>query len=460
MFKRMQKTLIVSIQQDLFEFLENLFGDKNKIPFKEVNLNKDHIIYFFYLMETLESYSFTDNNNDIHLHSRKLIKEFSPKYKSYIEFMIDHKFIIKVKNYRVGKHTNIYRFNSSYPQTKTYKKFNITNITLIKKINSNNSGTTEDKRKKNKKASRVRSHLTKGFNDNLKIDYNSCLDLLSDMDTPKYRPNFITLFNFHNKYWNFSIKKETDNRLHTLLTRLNKKFLKHISYKNESLAEVDIKTSQPIFLYAVLNVIFNDKNESDFKNKVTEKLGKQVIKDILNAGIEHDELIKFGEIIMNHDLYNYLSDNLVIEKTNNKYSRFEFDKKSKSKRLKTYDNKRDLTKKIVMETLYSSPKNYASEVTQIKKLFPSIFKIVDFIKSSMNDKNGFPVFLQQIEAEVLLDEIGGMIVKQKSDIILFSKHDSLISTESNIDFLKKIMEEQLKFYLLIEKVKVEISHWN
>ena len=53
-----------------------------------------------------------------------------------------------------------------------------------------------------------------------------------------------------------------------------------------------------------------------------------------------------------------------------------------------------------------------------------------------------------------------MIVKQKSDIILFSKHDSLISTESNIDFLKKIMEEQLKFYLLIEKVKVEISHWN
>ena len=459
----MQKTLDVPIRQDLIEFLDSIFGEKNKIPFKEVNLNKEHIIYLFYLFESLESYSFRDSNyenNDIHVHSKKLIKEFNPNYKSYIEFMIYHKFLIKVKKYRVGEHTNIYRFSNSDSKNKLYEIFNITNSVLIKKINSNNTGRTDDKRIKNKKASRLRSHLTKGFNDDLKINYDSCIELMSDMvDTPKYRPNYITLFNFHNKHWDFSIKKETDNRLHTLLTRLNKKFLKYISYKNESLAEVDIKTSQPMFLYAVLNVIFNDKNESDFKNRITEKLGKQVIKDVLNAGIELDELIKFGEIIMNQDLYNYLADNLVIEKAKEKYIRKEFDKKSKSKRLKTYDNKRDLTKKIVMETLYSSPKNYSSEVTQIKKLFPSIFNIVDIIKTSMSDKNGFPIFLQQIEAEVLLDEIGKIIVKQKPDITLFSKHDSLITTSSNIDFLKEIMEKQLKSYLLVEKVKVEISHW-
>ena len=59
MLKSIQKTLDVPIRQDLIEFLDSIFGDKNKIPFKEVNLNKEHIIYLFYLLESLESYSFT-----------------------------------------------------------------------------------------------------------------------------------------------------------------------------------------------------------------------------------------------------------------------------------------------------------------------------------------------------------------------------------------------------------------
>lgn len=113
-----------------------------------------------------------------------------------------------------------------------------------------------------------------------------------------------------------------------------------------------------------------------------------------------------------------------------------------------------------METLYSSPKNYSSEVKQIKNLFPSIFKIVDIIKTSDKDKkNIFPLFLQQIEAEVLLDVVGESIIEEKPDIILFSKHDSLITTSSNINFLKEIMEEHLKRYLMLKNVKVEISHW-
>ncbi|WP_423819190.1 hypothetical protein V5739_00325 [Salinimicrobium sp. TIG7-5_MAKvit] len=463
MARRMQRTLDVPIRQELLDYLSMVFKGKNKISHKGVPLKIDYCVYLFYLLETLEAKSFGNINyesRDIHIHSAKLRKEFHSNYNGYIQFIVDHKFLLKTAKYKVGSNTNIYQFTDVYPSSNQYMEYTIWDSTLLKKVNSNNSNKTEDARIRIKHASKIRPHLTKHFNEYLNIDYQSCLELMADMRPIQYRSNFITLFNFHEKRWEFSNNQETDNRLHTLLTRLNKKFLKHITYKNESLAEVDIKTSQPLFLFSVLNAIFSRKDYTGFYYKIQEKLGNEVIQEILKTGINTDELKRFGDVILNHDLYDYIAENLIIEQANGEYLRFEFDPVKNFKEKVHYKSMRDLTKKAVMETLYSSSKNYNSEVQQIKNLFLSVFKIVDLLKTIMKEKNSFPIFLQQIEAEVLLDEVGKHILKHKPDIVLFSKHDSLITTSADVNFLKTEMEDHLKKYLLIDKVKIEMSHWN
>lgn len=462
MKRSMQRNLEIRVRNDIMDALSKIFESKEKIFFDGVYLKKSSLVYLFYLLETLESNNFKDKNEEIrgiHLYSNRLIEEFNPKYNKYIKFLTQNDFLIKVANHVVGRNATIYRFSDKYKNSSSYIPYQIEDITLLKKININNSGKTENSRIQNRKASRKRSHLTKHFDHCLNIDYDSCKNLMVDMTGAKRRCNDVSLFNFDKKYWSFSINKETDNRLHTLLTRLNKRFLKHVSYKNESLSEVDIKTSQPLFLFAVLNSIFNKEDHSEFKNKIQEKLGNELMKRIKEFEIEQQELANFGDIIMHKDLYSFLADNLEFKKTNGQYVRKEKRDTAPFNRVVIYNTKRDLYKKVVMQTLYSSAKNPNPEVKQVKNLFPSVFQAVDFLKSSMTGDKKISTFLQQIEAEVLLDVVGRLVVQKKSGIVLFSKHDSLITTSSNIKFLKQAMEDHLKIYLMLENVKVEINHW-
>ena len=180
-----------------------------------------------------------------------------------------------------------------------------------------------------------------------------------------------------------------------------------------------------------------------------KKLGSALIEKIKIKGIDFEELENFRDILLNKDLYIYLSEKVKTKKLSDK--RYYYVDKSKSEFKNIYfDSKRDLMKNVMMRSLYNGK---GDEVTQVKQLFKSIFGIADVInkheKLSESDNNLSNV-LQNIEAHVVLDLIAKDISKKFNNIPLFSKHDSLITYKSSIVEVRDYTQKQFLYYTRID----------
>ena len=460
MRKTMLRNIHIIIKQSLLNHVDVIFSNHQKIKFKEGFIKKQALFYLLYVMDDVSS--FYKNKDTFSLDSQSLIKNFNPKYHLYVDFLIHHQIIILVKDYLEGSHFKTYQFKEPFlKDVSNYVEVSIDDITLLKKINYQNSGKNKQLYDKHQKIKKSRNHLTNGFDANLSIEDKACVKLLKTMNFHKYRANNIALHKFKHRIWEFHTNPLTDDRLHTLLTRLNKQFLKHITYKSQSLAEVDVKTSQPLFLLAIVKqLILNSSSENSIlQNLISQKLDKKLIGQIVGLNSSLDEIEQLEDIIVHQDLYEYIGKHIAIKQEGDLFLRYEFDKATKSTRLVKYNSKRTLVKQLLMETLYSSHHHKNKEVKQVKTLFSNLFSIVDLIKSSSLEKNFFPCLLQQIEANILLDVIAKNIFLENPKAVLFSKHDSLISTLEHIHGIKAFMEKQLSEILNIPNISLKIEYW-
>ena len=113
-----------------------------------------------------------------------------------------------------------------------------------------------------------------------------------------------------------------------------------------------------------------------------------------------------------------------------------------------------------MEILFSKPKNTTREATQFKKIFPSVFKIISFIKVEIVPLHKL---LSHIEAYCLLDFVALKFSKKYKNIPIWSIHDSLVTTNDSIDLLKQetelLLSEVTTINLDIIKEIVVIDKW-
>ena len=291
------------IKKGVLSLINEKFEGKNVLNYKGNNLKKEYVIYLIYYIvkETDEEV------NAVDLSSKILRKNFIDKYKPYLSYLEDIGLIFLASQYLVGSHPNMYGVtNDYYRLEKGYIKFKINDVILLKKVNSGNKQYNKVQLSKKRYCEKVRYHLVKSFNSNLEMDIEGATNEVSTFDKKNYEVNIRMVHEYDTKAWKYSIKKETDNRLHTNITGTNNKLLKYITYKNKKLSEVDIKTSQPLLMYVILKNIFDDSLNNESTIFLEKKLGVELLGKIKSNGIDFEELDNFGDVILNKDLYNYL----------------------------------------------------------------------------------------------------------------------------------------------------------
>lgn len=459
--ERLSNTSVV-IQSDILNSVDRIFGKEKKVLFEERFVKKDKIIYLLYLMDYLNSqYREEDRDNIVRLNAEKLSEVLSSNYKINIDFLIYYKFIAKEHNYNRDKGiSNQFKLNDKYLESnEPFVEYPIDDLTLCKRLNYKGFGISQYHVKRNQYCKRERPHLVKYFNGKLNLNIKDAIASIVDLKRSKYRANYIIIHEYKYRNWKYSIKKDKDNRLHTILTRTNKKLLKHIDYNGKKLSEIDIKSSQPLFYYCVLNALYGSKENSKLKDFVIDFFTESQMIELLKLQVDKDELEKLGDVIVNKDLYDFVASNITIEKKDGEFVGWKYNKKKNYTEEIPYESKRDLTKGLIMVSFYGSVKKKKKQVKEIENLFPTSFKVIDRIKDFSNEKNYFSSFLQKLEAEVLLDIVAKKISEEFPNSPLFSKHDSLITISDDADDIKKVSEKHFVEAVGVENIKFKLSHW-
>ena len=352
--------------------------------------------------------------------------------------------------------------------------YQITDKPLLKKFeittNENKSENYNLKTDKRAFCLKKRPHLVRYFDDNLTIDKRLAFDTIKpykELNYAKYQSGMQLILEYDRKDFKYSIKPESDNRLHTNLTRTKKELRKFLCYKEERLSAVDIRASQPFF-FAVFLKAFLKKDYNLVKQIGASKLiSKKKFDELSNLDVSRVEIIAFVEIILTEDFYNNFSNHLEIPideegkpykmKINYIEPRSKLQKRRKidfeqPKIKESFENKRDYAKSVIMEVFFSSPRTPTKEAKQFRTLYPSVSDIMKFIKDKCVN---FDKLLSHIESYCLLDFVAMKFSKNHKNIPIWSIHDSLVTTKQNIQLLKDETEQLLSEVTTIKRDKLK-----
>ncbi|WP_312390929.1 hypothetical protein [Chryseobacterium sp.] len=445
----MNQTII--IQEQLFQDLKKSVEQNNKIS--HVKFKLDVAVFYVSLLNTIPSFYREDNNErarGIALYSKKL-QSYHWKYSEYINFLLEQGLIIKVSNYGVDiGECNHYDIADEYYKNEVID-YTITDKTLLKAIEKTTYKVNENKFNKRLYCEQKRPHLIKFFDDKLEIDEVKALEIVNPLlkkgEVRKYTSARHLINEFKYKDWHYSVKPDTDNRLHSSMTRLNKILRPRITYNSERLGSVDIKSSQPYFFCVILKAIMNQDKDLLKRIGATKLLSNKHIKRLFNLKVDKRKIDNYINLVINGDFYEYFSSILQIKynEVGEPYrvvSNFSSKNKLFTQPTRTiiFKSERDLAKDVVMEIFFSKPKTTIPEAKNFKQEFPSVFEVMSQIKDMGVSFDGL---LTNVESYCLLDCVAKEFSEEYPDIPLFSIHDSLVTTQKHLTKLKNNVEIQL-----------------
>lgn len=455
----------VQIQKQLLEDLRALiiaYNQNHQTPLK-----LDVAVFYTSLFNSLPSLyrNMEDTHQEVIRLNSQILKKYNRNYAVYMDFLVRNGFIDSVKSYGADiNECNSYILNKKYVND-TVTIYQITDTWLLKKFDDNGIETFYKEKMKYCKA--IRPHLVSCFNDALSIDTQKANEIINPLRAEnynKYSRAKQLILEFHYQEWRYSIKPDTDFRLHTNLTRLNKVLRPVITYKGQHLGAVDIKSSQPYFFAVILKAVLKKDRQLLKQIGATKLLSNQHIKDMFDLEIDRKEIIDFVQSVIYDDFYTCFVDKLVIHyDENGKIFRkvSNFTKKNKGKfvdnptRIEYYQSERDVAKTVIMEVFYSSPKSTIPEAKIFRTVYPSVTKIMNFIKTECVE---FHRLLSNIEAHCLLDCVAKQYHKKHPEIPLWSIHDSLVTTEPYLAHLEKNMKQLLQQTTTLH-VQAEAEPW-
>jgi hypothetical protein len=290
------------------------------------------------------------------------------------------------------------------------------------------------------------------------------------------------------------INDESGHRLHTPITRLPKYLRKYLSYDNKPLISLDIKNSQPYLSLQILNGEFFKKTQGKKNNKLNK--GRSLLCTLSAETIENIE---------DSSLRNYINDVLSGEL----YDRFV----NVAKNDPLYYSKRNKIKKDFLLALYDIPREMPSSRTKrFIEAYPMPFENFNSFKqietgtlrkrrlySKENRKDRFleskfdpndsdalalnkvnavlglnkpeidyklvdegyarlACILQRLESYLVLDVVCKRIQIEKPKVPLVTVHDSIATTEENVNYVEGLIKEELKKAIGFEP-KIEKEPW-
>jgi len=373
-------------------------------------------------------------------------------YRKYIDYL-KARGIVEEDNYIVGEKSRGLKFTEKY-QTQT-KPIEITDWALIKNISYLRKKTNTEKTSQlifMKKWFRGLEVDLKGATDYLQGEY------LKDVENPnekfphlKLNSRLYPIQKLHREPDSLFFVDETAGRLHTYLTQLKSELRKFITYKGKRLCAIDITNSQPYLLLSLLDKkIFIRNNMSEriaSSNPTIESQDKtiHIMLGVLVDGVSNEEDVNlFKEIVSSGNFYEKFGE-ILIE--NNEIE--ELDDPSEL---------RKMVKEITFSTLFSENSliRYLNSIKIFQRTFPNVYEVIKSIKE--NHHPTLAVTLQNLEADLVLHKACKIISEKKPDVPIFTLHDSIITTEENIEFVQSVLKNVLKENIGIAP-NLKIERW-
>ncbi len=266
--------------------------------------------------------------------------------------------------------------------------------------------------------------------------------------------NLVKVLSLQNGEYFISYNSKTDGRIHTNITTFPKELRKFLRYDGKRLAEIDISSSIPSFLYFLLsnintnNIHINNvitcskayfihymsvKSSTELDMKEIELFGKQVLSGGFYKGFIED----FHRA---HYIIGKLEPDEYYLKNVKKICGREFDGDLK--------DLEKVVKKNMLSMLNAKPNKYLVEEILFWKKFSSINYFIMSLKKE-NHKY-FSHMMLQLESYFMLHIVARQLNNTyKRKIPIFTLHDCIISTEDNMgkvyDFMKKTLSKELGF---------------
>ncbi len=488
----------IQLDKALFNDLRASVLRYNSLRESKFKLQMDYLVYFLDLIIRLSLDKKIPTGNYVHIPSNILNPLCRNRHKEHKDFLKNNGFI-KLAPYDTEKNRSFgYRIvwfdnlRSTCYNSNSFEKYELIRLKskLIGELN-------EDRDKRKEKASKSTGHLTKWLDEKyIKIDEEGAYNWINqnhNLSPEKKYQYAVTVRNLEVNNWRYS-REGKDNRLHSNLTNLCSELRQFLTFQGRPLVSLDIKSSQPFLMSAVLEMISEGNlRDREFVNRCLDKRMKVSKKWIQVFSIMNYKLLEpqsrqefkaFKKHVIEGDIYNWLAKELpdnFLEKLTTQDGQFSltvYNPETERRESKLFKCKRDLTKVLFLEFMYSGLGSTTLSYKAVQKILPKIIVefIAEFKKCEWSNKKGkkkknkkqrkkikesqkdFSAFLQHFEAFLILDIITKDLAEDYPDMFMATIHDSIIVTKENSNLVKGTLENRME-YLTGLKPEIKYERW-
>jgi hypothetical protein len=385
-------------------------------------------------------YNNSDYANGFTLLNSTILQSRIHNYREYLEYGLKTGLIETDNQYIIGKKSKGYRI------AKQFQSIDLQRINCSKKNGRDNNSY--------KVGGLTYSHLTRYLKPNLDILYwEAKADIKNDyflkLDNPHLREydkngrQKDPYLQYTAAYYNVEQIASGDlrfhvdtnvRRLHSNITNLPSRLRKYLRYDGQTLVSIDLKNAQPYLSIILLTINFWEeilnnpkkwKNIFYFLNKPYLYSSIMLVKSAVSqAGTD---LYRFVAEVANGTFYESFANNL------NTFLGYDI---TDYKALKS----------TIFTVLFTNNRYFGQDGAAPKRVFksiyPSVYKIFSAIKKK--DHTLLPRLLQLLESFLFLQVITKRIFKERPNLPIFTIHDSIATTEGNEDYVKLVMQDELK----------------
>lgn len=258
------------------------------------------------------------------------------------------------------------------------------------------------------------------------------------------------------------IRSQRNLRLHNYLTNFPGKILQFLKINNQTVVQLDLRTSQFLFFANLLNIYISGNFErliSKFRHKQTLGYLRR-FGDILNQfkptlpNVAIDISLPFNKKQSSSDVIEFIADVF--------YSDFYF---VVQKELELPD--RGLAKLVLFHLIFKQKNKRDILLDGLKKKYPVVLSIIEEFKIVSNKEkeskydadsdNNFAVFLQCIESEIFIDNI--LLPLREKGIPCFTRHDSIVVASGYEDEVEVFIKNVFNEFGFLNKYKFEDKFW-
>jgi hypothetical protein len=321
------------------------------------------------------------------------------------QLLIDRGIVVTDGYWIQGKKSTGYMLGSQFKKVK-HKRVEITNKRLIKKISSLEGDGI--------KGNRLDVHLhLHTYLQQIEMDYDSAIKSIEE----DFNLQELSIAMLRDRQLFFIADKY--GRVHTNLSNLKSTLRPYLRWNNQSLVNIDICNSQPLFFVIVLINYY-------YKYSLPSLPLLPLRCDILP-----EDASRFVDLVTQGSIYKYLFEHLEGS-----------------------PQAAGFKHKLFAEVFFCRNSSWETPCSNLfKKLFPSVDAIIRELKQK--DYTFLAKLLQGVESEFIINRVVRRCMDEYPQMPVFTIHDSIMTIESWMETLRAIMLEEFNRIGIMSRMRIE-----